>query len=95
MGKSRTHKSRVCELQVRELLNKSKVSSFHSSRITVAELAKVDQFVRGVPKTINTTLCVASSDNGSDTPGKPDRPFPRKPLKRRKSIKVLKKMTKK
>ena len=95
MGKSRKHKSRVCESQVRELLNKSKVSSFHSSRITVFELAKADQFVRGVPKTINTTLCVVSSDNGSDTPGKPDRPFPRKPLKRRKSIKVLKKMTKK
>ena len=94
MGKSSKHKSRVRELQIRELQNKSKVSSFHSSRITVAELAKVEQFFRGVPKTINTTLCVKSSDNSSDTLGKSDKPFPRKPLRRQKSLKVLKKMTK-
>ena len=54
-------------------------------------MAKVELFVGGVPQTINTTVCVKGSDNGSDTPRKPDRPFPRMPFRRRKRIKVLKK----
>lgn len=93
MGKSKKHNHRARELRIRELKNRSKALNFPFSHITVVELAKVEPFVRGVPQTINTTVCVKKSDNGSDTPWKPDRPFPRKPFRRRKNIKVLKKRT--
>lgn len=94
MGKSKKHTPRARELRIRELKNKSKIFNFQSSHISLSELAKVELFVGGVPQTINTTVCVKGSDNGSDTPRKPDRPFPRKPLRRRKSINVLKKKNK-
>ena len=93
MRKSKKNKHRARELRIRELQNKSNVFDFHASLITVAELTKVKLFLGGISQTANTALCVKSSDSGSDTPGKPDRPFPRKPLRRRKNIKVLKKRT--
>lgn len=93
MGKSKKHNHRARELRIRELKDNSKVLNFPSSHIAVAELAKVELFVKGVSQTINTTLCVKGSDNGSDSP-QSDRPFPRKPLRKRKSIKELKKRTK-